>query len=208
MDRLITFERITIEPPLEAIYRRLGYRKGLTQIKPGEARALGESIEQARSLITLKGAARRLPILSKDSRLIRLPGNLRLESTHLAALLANSQEVLLLGATAGAAVIEAIRRDTAADNLTRAVILDAAASEMVDAALDWMEAFFTRNLRRESRRLTKSRFSCGYGDLALENQKLFHDLLDLKRFGVELTEQYILVPEKSVTAVAGIEMMH
>ena len=208
MDRLITFERITIEPPLDAIYRRLGYRKGLTQIKPGEARALGESIEQVRSLITLKGAARRLPILSKDTRLIRLPGNLCMESTRLAALLANSQEVLLLGATAGAAVIEAIRRDTAADNLTRAVILDAAASEMVDAALDWMEAFFTRNLRRESRRLTKSRFSCGYGDLALENQKLFHDLLELKRFGVELTEQYILVPEKSVTAVAGIETTH
>jgi hypothetical protein len=205
MDRLITFERITIEPPLEAIYRRLGYRKGHTQIKPGEAGALGKSIEQARSLITLQGAARRLPILSKDSRQIRLPGDLCLESTQLASLFANSQEVLLMGATAGAAVMEAIRRDTAADNLTRAVVLDATASEMVDAALDWMEAYFTRNLRRESRRLTKSRFSCGYGDLALENQRLFYDLLDLKRFGVELTEQYILVPEKSVTAVAGIE---
>jgi hypothetical protein len=205
MDRLITFERITIEPPLEAIYRRLGYRKGLTQIKPDEAGALGESIEKARSLITLKGTARRLPILSKDSRLIRLPGSHCLESTHLAKLLANSQEVLLMGATAGAAVIEAIRRDTASDNLTQAVVLDAAASEMVDAALDWMESFFARGLRRESRRLTKSRFSCGYGDLALENQKLFYDLLDLGRFGVELTERYILAPEKSVTAVAGIE---
>jgi len=41
MDRLITFERITIEPPLEAIYRRLGFRKGLTKIKPDEARTLG-----------------------------------------------------------------------------------------------------------------------------------------------------------------------
>jgi hypothetical protein len=208
MDRLITFERITIEPPLGAIYRRLGYRKGLTQIKPVEARALGESIERARSLITLKGAARRLPILSKDSRLVRLPDSLCLESTHLAALLANSQEILLLGATAGSTVIEAIRQDTAADNLTRAVVLDAAASEMVDAALDWMETFFTRNLRREGRRLTKSRFSCGYGDLALENQRIFYDLLDLRQFGVELTEQYILMPEKSVTAVAGIETTH
>ncbi|MRR37983.1 hypothetical protein EG829_25705, partial [bacterium] len=136
MDRLITFERITIEPPLEAIYRRLGFRKGLTKIKPDEARALGEGIEKARSLITLKGAARRLPILSKDSRLIRLPESHCLESAHLAKLLAGSQEVLLMGATAGAAVIEAIRRDTAADNLARAVVLDAAASEVVDAALD------------------------------------------------------------------------
>jgi hypothetical protein len=205
MDRLITFERITIEPPLQAIYRRLGYRKGRTQLKHDESKALGESIEQARSLIALKGAARRLPILSKDSRQIRLLGNQGLESVHLAALLANSQEVLLMGATAGATVIEAIRADTAADNLSRAVVLDAAASETVDAALDWMEAFFTRQLRREGRQLTKSRFSCGFGDLALKNQRLFYDLLDLKQFGVTLSEQYILEPEKSVTAVAGIE---
>lgn len=205
MDRLITFERITIEPPLGAIYRRLGYRKGLTRIRPDEATAIEDAIGQARSLITLQGAAGRLPIVSKDSRRIRLPGDRCLESDLLAALLANSQEALLMGATAGAAVIEAIRRCTETDNLTRAVLLDAAASEMVDAALDWMEAFFNRELRRENRRLTKSRFSCGYGDLALENQKLFYDLLDLKRFGVELTEKYILVPEKSVTAVAGIE---
>jgi hypothetical protein len=205
MNRLITFERITIEPPLQAIYRRLGYRKGLTRIKPDDSKALGESLELARSLIALQGAARRLPVLSKDSRRIRLTDNLCLESANLAALLANSQEVLLMGATAGAAVIEAIRQDTADDNLTRAVVLDAAASETVDAALDWMEALFARQLRREGRQLTKSRFSCGYGDLALANQKLFYDLLDLKRFGVELTENCILKPEKSVTAVAGIE---
>jgi len=205
MDRLITFERITIEPPLKAIYRRLGYRKGLTQIRPDEARTLGDRIEQARALITLKGAARRLPILSKDTRQVRLPGDHILESARLAALLADSREVLLLGATAGPAVIEAIRRDTAENNLTRAVVFDAAASEIVDAALDWMETFFGRELRREGRQLTKSRFSCGYGDLALENQKLFHEMLELGRLGVELTERYILVPEKSVTAVAGIE---
>jgi len=205
MDRLITFERITIEPPLKAIYRRLGYRKELTQIQPDEARILGDRVEQARALISLKGAARRLPILSKTSRQIRLPGDRTLDSAQLTTLLADSKEVILLGATAGPAVIEAIRRDTADGNLTRAVVFDAAASEMVDAALDWMETFFGRELRREWRKLTKSRFSCGYGDLALENQKLFYDLLELGRLGVELTEQYILVPEKSVTAVAGIE---
>ncbi len=205
MDKLITFERIPVEPPLEAIYRRLGYRKGLTQVRPDNRTLVGNRIGEARSLIALKGAARRLPILSRDSGSIGLPGGHSLQSAQLAALLAGAQEILVMGATAGAAVIEAIRQDSAADNLARAVVLDATASEMVDAALDWMESFFGRELRRESRQLTKSRFSCGYGDLALENQKLFYDLLELKRFGVELTEAFILVPEKTVTAVAGIE---
>lgn len=205
MDKLITFERIPVEPPLEAIYRRLGYRKGLTQVRPGEAAAIGNRIDEACSLITLKGAARRLPILSRDAGRIGLPGGHALQSAQLAALLARAGEILVMGATAGAGIIEAIRQDTADDNLTRAVVLDATASEMVDAALDWMESLFGRELRRESRQLTKSRFSCGYGDLALENQRLFYDLLEMKQLGVELTETFILVPEKTVTAVAGIE---
>ena len=205
MSKLITFERIPVEPPLEAIYRRLGYRKGLTHVRPGEAAAIGNRIDEACSLITLKGAARRLPILSRDAGRIGLPGGHALQSAQLAALLARAGEILVMGATAGPGIIEAIRQDTAADNLTRAVVLDATASEMVDAALDWMESLFGRELRRESRQLTKSRFSCGYGDLALENQRLFYDLLEMKRLGVELTETWILVPEKTVTAVAGIE---
>jgi len=177
MDRLITFERITIEPPLEAIYRRLGYRKGLTQIKPGEAKALGESIEQARSLITLKGAARRLPSFRRKPP-YPTAGNLCLESTHLAALLANSQEVLLLGATAGAAVIEAIRRDTAADNPDAGRHprccgkRDGRCRPGLDGSL-----LHAGSAQREPP-ADEKRFSCGYGDLALENQKLFHDLLD------------------------------
>ncbi|HQJ30972.1 MAG TPA: hypothetical protein PLG18_07540, partial [Syntrophales bacterium] len=80
----------------------------------------------------------------------------------------------------------------------------AAASETVDAALDWITAYFRTLLRREGKTLLNSRFSAGYGDFSLENQRDMHRLLQLEQLGVAITPACVLVPEKSVTAVTGI----
>ena len=87
---------------------------------------------------------------------------------------------------------------------TRGVVLDAAASEITDAALDWIAGYFDQILRRERKRLLHARYSAGYGDLLLENQRTMHRLLTLEKIGVTITESCILIPEKSVTAITGI----
>jgi cobalamin-dependent methionine synthase I len=125
-------------------------------------------------------------------------------SRSLARFLKGCGEALLIGATSGGAVMDAIREDAGGGDMTRGVVVDAVASEMTDAALDWIAGFFNRLLTREQGRLTKGRFSAGYGDFLLENQRMIHDLLDLDRIGVTINENCILIPEKSVTAVAGI----
>jgi cobalamin-dependent methionine synthase I len=112
-----------------------------------------------------------------------------------------------MGATAGSAIMDAIRGDTAGRDVTRGVVLDAAASEMTDAALDWIMDYFNRTLRRENKSLFKKRFSAGYGDFLLENQKTIYNLLQLDRLGVGITESCMLIPEKSVTAISGIESL-
>jgi len=129
-----------------------------------------------------------------------------LASRRLARFLEAAGEVLLMGATGGAAIMEAIQSDMAggAGNATRGVVLDAAASEIVDAALDWIMAYFRQLLRREGKTLLNSRFSAGYGDFALENQHLIHKLLRMDRLGVAVTPSCLMVPEKSVTAVTGV----
>jgi hypothetical protein len=100
--------------------------------------------------------------------------------------------------------MEAVKDDLY-DRTARSVVLDAAASEMVDGALDWMVAYFNQSLRRKRRKPTKRRFSCGYGDFDLSYQRWIFETLGMDRLGVRLTESCLLVPEKSVTAVAGIE---
>lgn len=51
----------------------------------------------------------------------------------------------------------------------------------------------------------KPRFSPGYGDWRLEDQRQLLMLLDCaKRIGLTLTDGYMLTPIKSVTAVIGL----
>lgn len=51
----------------------------------------------------------------------------------------------------------------------------------------------------------RPRFSPGYGDFPLSAQKEILDGLEAgKRIGITLTEGYLMMPSKSVTAVIGV----
>lgn len=204
MDKVHYFKNISIATPFAQIYRRLGYRKGVTDLSPRDKAQTEGYIETALSLIRLQGAARRLPIQPEGKSSVSLPGEATFESRRLVKFLSGSDEILLMGATAGPEIMAAIQEDAAGRNVTRGVVLDAAASEVVDAALDWIMAYYNQILRREGKRLLSTRYSAGYGDLALENQRTMYHLLALEKIGVEITETCMLVPEKSVTAITGI----
>ncbi len=204
MARVHFFERIVIDPPKERIYRRLGYRRKTTILSEGERKMVDETIERGRDHLHLRGASLLMSVLSVDSSGIELPGGVRFDSARLASFLEGCEEVLLMGATGGGDIIEAIARETEERNLAGAVVLDAAASEMVDASLDWIAGYHNNLLRREGKSLMGRRYSAGYGDFDLLYQKDIYELLEMHRLGVSITEQAILVPEKSVTAITGI----
>ena len=205
MAPVLFFESISVPLPSKNIYRRLGFVKGVTDIPESQQEEIERYIGHASSLIHLKGAGLRMPITDiKDARII-LPDSVEFESRQLAKLLANCNEIVLMGATAGREIMDAIEKDATGANMTRAIVLDAAASEIVDASLDWIVDYFNQSLRRENRRLPGKRYSAGYGDLFLETQKTMYRLLQLDRIGIEITESSMLIPEKSVTAITGIK---
>ncbi len=205
MNNIRFFDSIAVSEPKEKIYRRLGYKKASTKLNSIQREEIEHNIAEAVSMIVLQGAGIRIPIIEKDRFSVKLSTGIDFQSSDVAKMLANSCEVLLVGATAGRAIMEAIHTNTEAGNITRGIIFDAAASEMVDVALNWIVQFFSHELLRENKRFTSARFSCGYGDFALENQANIYKALELEHFGVELTESHIMIPEKSVTAVVGIE---
>ncbi|NLN60015.1 MAG: hypothetical protein GX147_04780 [Deltaproteobacteria bacterium] len=200
----MVFHTIRITPPVQKIYRRLGYRRDITHITPQQAQQVDQHIDEALALIQLRGVMTRLPIYGREDGSVILGRELRLETRHLARFLRDCDEALLLGATAGEAVMAAIRADMAADAVARAVVFDATASEMAEGALDWLMDYARRDLVREGKVLLDRRFSSGYGDFALENQPLLYTVLKMQEIGVAITPEYLLLPEKSVTAVTGI----
>ena len=204
MEPVRIFNSINPIVPWNKIYRRLGYRQSTTTLTERERKKIDGHIDYALSLLALRGAGRRLFVDNSGPSRIVLPDERVFTSSNLSTFIGNCREILLIGATGGSGITEAIAEDARRNNLTRGVVLDAVASEMVDAALDWLQNYFTGLLRREDRFLMKRRFSAGYGDFDLTNQGIMYDMLDLKKIGVRITEHFILIPEKSVTAVTGI----
>ncbi len=204
MESVVFLEKIFMEPPREKIYQRLGYQKRTTTISPGQQKQTDLLIHEAASVISLQGVFLRLPIAHRDGKRIFLSENIQLASEKLCVFLRDCREAVLMGATAGNAIMEAIRGKTRQDDLAAAVVYDATASEMTDATLDWIMNYLNQLLRREGKSLLPRRFSAGYADFNLENQKTIYDKLQMGKIGVNINPNYLLIPEKSVTAIGGI----
>lgn len=204
MGSVIFFNSINVRVPWDKIYRRLGYREHKTLIDERRRGETESDIEYALSFINMKGAGKRVALSEITDDRISLATGEVFASRDLAKYIDDCEEVLLIGATAGDSIIDAIGRDVDSQNLTRGSILDAVASEMADGALDWICDYFNHQLKRENKTVGRSRYSAGYGDLQLENQGKMYSMLELKEIGVSITENNILIPEKSVTAIARI----
>ncbi len=200
----VFFRAIRIDMPVDAVYRRLGFKRGVTEISQAQQAEIEAAMDDSDGLVELKGSAVVLSVDRLDEGRVTLGSGDVLRSSNVAHMLDASKEVLFMGSTAGSRVMEEIGRDSSGGNLSRAVVMDAVASEMADKALDWITGYMGRELVRHGKRLSPRRFSAGYGAFALENQKIRNERLQLWEIGVSLTGSCILVPEKSVTALAGI----
>lgn len=110
---------------------------------------------------------------------------------------------LLFAATLGAEVDRLILRDTKL-KVSRAVILQAAAAAYIEAFCDAENERLKEAYLKEGCFL-RPRFSPGYGDFPLSIQKELLGALDAeKRIGITLTDSFMMLPSKSVTAVIGV----
>jgi hypothetical protein len=166
---------------------------------------MDEAINLGLALCRNQGAIGRFTITDRSTDSISLPDGNCFEDKQLARLLLHSDEVLLMAGTTGPEITMTISREMEKGNASRAVVLDAAASCSTDMILDWLMETFNKMIRKEGRKLTRRRFSPGFSDLSLNNQAVIFRLLGLERLNLHLTDSMMLVPEKSVLAIAGIE---
>ncbi|MFH1877168.1 MAG: hypothetical protein ABH865_09810 [Candidatus Omnitrophota bacterium] len=196
------FSSIPVTFSNREVYQRLGFRPHTTRMRRQEKKKTDAAISQAQGFLALRGSAHILVVGKKTPVSLTL-GTVPFKSKLLVRLLKNSSQAIVMAATAGSRIIEAME-ELRADDLTRAVIYDAVASVAVDNALTWIQDYYRRELLRENKTVLSKRISCGYADFSLSFQKAFYKILGLSRLGVTITKSYMLVPEKSVTAVTGI----
>lgn len=108
---------------------------------------------------------------------------------------------ILLSLTLGARA-DALLRTLESSDMAAAVVCDALASVLTEQLCD--EVLHRLREQYIGKYLTEC-YSPGYGDLPLCTNKAAEKLLDTQRkIGVAVTDSYLLLPRKSITAIIGI----
>lgn len=168
---------------------------------------LKRAVDIACTLISGKGAYRTFPIEGKDQYRVRVVGMENpLESRSLAKVLERAEFVSMLVATIGPSLDRRVEELTQTEPAL-AYLLDRIGGWMAD----YMAGRIDERIEAEAKRLgfgRTMRYSPGYGDFSLSYQAIFLEKLEASRVGVVLTEGFMLVPQKSVTALIGWEVDH
>ena len=130
-------------------------------------------------------------------------GDAQVESANLAKNLKGCTKAILFAATIGPACDRRVKRANL-KSYTLMSCYQAAGAAAIEAYCDELNDKICEEAKAEGL-YPRPRFSPGYGDLAIENQKTWFELLNItKNTGITLTDSYLMVPTKSVTAIIGL----
>lgn len=199
------FQSIPLQMPHRMILVRLGHSQVRTQVSPAQRDALEATMNAGFALCEPQGCWRRLGIAEHRDEAVVLEDGITIDSASLARLLRDSVAVAIMATTMGPDIVEATSKAVSRGDGVTAVTYDAVGGQTADAAMNWVNDLIRQQISRQGEHLTKHRFSPGYGDLHLEVQRSIYRWLQLDHLGLSLTSSCMLTPEKSVTAIAGIE---
>ncbi|MBR6701262.1 MAG: hypothetical protein IKL72_05990 [Firmicutes bacterium] len=124
-----------------------------------------------------------------------------IESGDLYKNLRDCKAVYMMGVTLGIGIdrlLSMLRIRSAAEHY----IIDGMASAAVESFCNMLD----KELRAKEGFKCRPRYSPGYGDCTIYNQKLLTDRIDAARtLGMTLNESYFMTPSKSITAIMGIK---
>jgi len=179
--------------------RYLGYKR--TAIDKKTLIMIQESFQELEKISELKSIYRIFDLTEQDDEL--QIDNLLIKSKSLQKNLKGCTQVILFGATMGLAVDRKLRTYELTD-IARALVMQACAGVMLEEYCDEMQEKIAQQLAEDNLYL-RPRFSPGYGDFSILHQQKILDMLDApKRIGLTMTDAYMLVPTKSVTAIIGV----
>ncbi|MDR0443848.1 MAG: hypothetical protein LBH44_10615 [Treponema sp.] len=136
-----------------------------------------------------------------DSNAMQLD-SMTVNSQNLAGHLHGCRRIALMAVTLGTGADTLIRRYSVQD-MEKAVIAHAVCAVMIEEYCDTIENEIAQKPEVSGLYHT-TRFSPGYGDFDIVHQKDILRLLNCSsRIGLTLTNGYMLIPSKSVTAVIG-----
>lgn len=187
--------------PLEEVLRYLGY-KGQA-LEEDFLEKVKEIRKKSKAFFRPKFVYESYGIKKINGEILIEGTTLKLKSDDINNLLKDSEKMYLMAVTLGND-IEKLTRRYERVSMTDALILDACATTAIEEYIDNLEADIKIRELKEEENFT-FRYSPGYGDLSLDVQKEIINVLNCqRRIGLTASENKILFPRKSVTAILGV----
>lgn len=184
------------------VLRYLGYKNGV--IDANTNLLIDECINEAKEISNWKYTYKIFGIEKSEEQVRLLESNLVLEGEDILEHLKESSMCAVMAVTLGSNMDTKIKYYEKV-SITRALILDACASVCVEWVCDEAQ----KEIRKEAQSKTLDityRYSPGYGDFSIDIQPKIINALDAqKNIGLTVTEDNILIPRKSVSAVIGFQ---
>ena len=175
---------------------------GLSRAKNFSEQSIVDACDEALLLLAIRGVWK-IYDYDAENFLVKSAQNFKLDGKSITRHLSDCEKVICMAVTVGEEIEREVTRKFNAGNYVESVLIDAAATAAVEQAADSLERAISPQFAKDGFKF-KSRFSPGYGDWNLSNQKNFFDITGAAEIGMSLSSALMLMPRKSVTAIIGL----
>lgn len=185
-----------------SVLRHQGYRKS-SKVSDRVRELLDDAMKSAKTLARPQGIWLVDRIASSTEDSVKLSRGMEIRSKLLARVLRGCTEAVMFAVTVGPDVEAESARLMDEGEAAEAVMLDSAGGEAAEGCANYLNTLVQRDAHRRGLHLTP-RFSPGYGDWQLENQRELFEALSPGKINITLTESCVMIPRKSISAVLGL----
>ncbi len=188
--------------PKKDVLFNLKFNVRNSKMTPSVESLIVEMINEGYILSEPKAVKDDFKIAECDRNVTRLGDSFAIESESISELLRPCYKATLFICTIGDAIPKAVAKFISEGEITKGAVLDSVASEAVEAVANKVNEIIAQEAIGELAYLTR-RYSPGYGDWDLRYNKDILDILKGGEIGVSITENFLMQPEKSITAIVG-----
>lgn len=186
----------------EKIYRLLGYREN-KRLSGRLIRRTEEFIGHAYQIIKPRVVYTTRKIEKIEDGSLTIEGGKAIKSSHISKSLRKCNSVTVFLATVGEKMDDVVHTLMKQKKMTDASIYDAIGSVAVEETVENFHRRFDSDVEERNEKTTL-RFSPGYCDWQIQEQRKIFQIVEGDMVGVRLNSECLMIPEKSVSGIFGV----
>ncbi len=197
-----TIDDFKIEIDKDEVYRYLGYQKDQCP-RSSISSLIDEEIDDAYQLIQPSCFYQLMDVKRVRRPRVLLEDGLTITSEVLSRVLGHCHRVAIFLTTIGQGLENKVAELMAEGQMLRATVFDAVGSEAAERTVCYLQERIGELAAADGAEITL-RYSPGYCDWDITQQRVIFEAMNSAPLGVDLTEECLMVPRKSVSGIIGL----